>query len=124
MLIPIVIGASAVWAGLLALGNVRSRLAEIGILRTLGVRSAKVLTIFLTRAVLSDWRAAARLCGRMAGKLAGRESPFARRAAGAEFSPLLCSAVLLVVPLFSALVAALPAMWAAGLDPVESLKET
>jgi putative ABC transport system permease protein len=123
-LIPLVIGACAVWAGLLALGNVRSRIAEIGILRTLGVPSARVLTIFLARAVLIG------LAGGLIGFLAGwmgswlgedRISEGPRL--GSRFSPLLCAVVLVVVPLFSAAVSALPAIWAAGLDPVESLKE-
>jgi len=124
VLIPLVIGACAVWAGLLALGNVRSRIAEIGILRTLGVPSARVLTIFLARAVLIG------LAGGLIGFLAGwmgswlgedriSEGPLL----GPRFSPLLCAIVLAVVPLFSAAVSSLPAIWAAGLDPVESLKE-
>ena len=125
ILLPLVIGACAVWAGLLALGNVRSRLAEIGILRTIGVPSVKVLTIFLARAVLIG------LAGGVIGFLAGWLGSWLGEnrlshgpLLGPQFSLLLCAAVLLIVPLFSAVVASLPAMWAARLDPVESLKET
>jgi hypothetical protein len=124
VLIPVVIGACAVWAGLLALGNVRARIAEIGILRTLGVPSLKVLTIFLSRAVLIGL--AGGLLGFLAGWLGswlGENRLSGGPLLGSRFSPLLCAAVLLLVPLFSALASFLPAIWAAGLDPVESLKE-
>ncbi len=124
VLIPLVISACAVWAGLLALGNVRSRMAEIGILRTLGVRSARVLTIFLVRAVLIGL--AGGLIGFLAGWMGswlGEERISGGPLLGARFSPLLCAIVLAVAPLFSAAVSSLPALWAAGLDPVRSLKE-
>ena len=124
VLIPLVIGACAVWAGLLALGNVRSRIAEIGILRTLGVPSLRVLTIFLARAVLIGL--AGGLLGFLAGWVGswlGEDRMSGGPLLGSRFSPLLCAAVLVIVPLFSAVVSSLPAIWAAGLDPVESLKE-
>ncbi len=124
VLIPVVIGACAVWVGLLALGNVRSRTAEIGILRALGVPAVKVLVIFLARAVLIGL--AGGLIGFLAGWMGswlGEDRMSAGPLLGSRFSPRLCLAVLLAAPLFSALVSLLPAMWAAGLDPVESLRE-
>lgn len=40
VVVPLVLGGSAVWIGFLALSNVRERTVEIGILRAIGVRSA------------------------------------------------------------------------------------
>jgi len=54
-----------VWVALLAVGNVRGRRTEIGILRTLGFRSRQILYIFLSRAIVIG------LVGGILGFLAG-----------------------------------------------------
>ena len=104
--LPVVIGACAVWAGLLALGNVRARIAEIGILRALGVPSARVLTIFLARAVLIGL--AGGLIGFLAGWLGswlGEERHVAAVRCWGRGSRRCCAArCWWLTPLFSALV--------------------
>jgi len=49
---PLVVLASAIWVGLLALANVRERRTEIGILRALGKGSATIAGLFLGKAIL------------------------------------------------------------------------
>jgi putative ABC transport system permease protein len=52
ILISLVMVICLVWLALLAVGNVRGRRTEIGILRTLGFRSRQILYIFLSRAIV------------------------------------------------------------------------
>jgi hypothetical protein len=56
---PIVVLASAVWVGLLALANVRERRTEIGLLRALGKGSGWIAALFLGKAVLLGFLGAA-----------------------------------------------------------------
>ena len=49
---PVVVFASAIWVGLLALANVRERRTEIGLLRALGKRSSTIASLFLGKALL------------------------------------------------------------------------
>ncbi|MBN2477343.1 MAG: FtsX-like permease family protein [Pirellulales bacterium] len=49
---PLVVGACAVWIGLLTLANVRERRTEIGILRAIGKGSGTIAGLFLGKAVL------------------------------------------------------------------------
>jgi cell division protein FtsX len=49
---PLVVLATAIWVGLLALANVRERRAEIGLLRALGKSSAMIGALFLGKALL------------------------------------------------------------------------
>ncbi len=51
-LIPLVLAGCVVWLGVVTLTNVRERAGEIGILRALGVRSAQVFALVLSRAAL------------------------------------------------------------------------
>jgi putative ABC transport system permease protein len=123
VLTPLVIGACAVWAGLLALGNVRSRLSEIGILRALGVPTRRVLMLLLVRAALIGLLGAA--LGFSAGWLGswlGEQRLSDGPPLGPRFDPLLLGLVLVLTPLFSALVGWLPALWAAQIDPAETLR--
>jgi hypothetical protein len=123
VLAPLVVGACAVWAGLLAWGNVRSRAAEIGILRALGVPTRRVLLLLLARAALIGLLGAG--LGFAAGWLGswlGEERAAAGPPLGALFNPLLFVLVLVLTPVFSALVSWLPALWASQLDPAESLR--
>ena len=52
ILVPLVLVGCALWIGFLALGNVRQRNGEIGILRAIGLSSNQVLAIFLIKAAL------------------------------------------------------------------------
>jgi len=52
ILVSLVMVICVVWVALLAVGNVRGRRTEIGILRTLGFRSRQILYIFLSRAII------------------------------------------------------------------------
>jgi ABC-type lipoprotein release transport system permease subunit len=123
LLAPLVIGACAVWAGLLALGNVRSRIGEIGILRALGVSTRRILAILLIRAALIGLLGAA--IGFAAGWLGswwGENRISAGSPLEALFDRRLLAMVLVLTPILSALISWLPAVWAAQLDPADSLK--
>jgi len=65
ILVSLVMVICLVWIALLAVGNVRGRRTEIGILRTLGFRSRQILYIFLSRAIVIG------LFGGILGFLAG-----------------------------------------------------
>ncbi|MGA2031072.1 MAG: FtsX-like permease family protein [Thermoguttaceae bacterium] len=123
VLVPLVIGACAVWAGLLALGNVRSRTSEIGILRALGVSARRILAIFLVRAALIGLLGAS--LGFVVGWLGswlGENRLSGGPPLAALFDPRLFALVLVLTPILSALISWLPAMWAAQLDPADSLR--
>lgn len=123
-LIPMVIIGSTVWIALLALGNVRHRRNEIGILRAVGLRSVQVLNIFLAKAILLG------IIGAFLGYLAGfavgvasGEMAMNMQTAGKLFNPGLFFLVLFTAPLLSALASWIPALIAAGQDPAEVLRE-
>jgi len=123
-LIPMVIIGSTVWIALLALGNVRSRRNEIGILRAVGFRSVQILNIFLAKAVLLGLIGAflGYLAGFAIGAASGELSPNAQTIARL-FNPGLLLLVLFSAPLLSALASWIPALIAAGQDPAEVLRE-
>jgi hypothetical protein len=124
VLVPLIIAACALWAGLLALGNVRSRVTEIGILRALGVPAGRVLAIFLVRAALMGLMGAGLgFAGGWLGSWIGEERLSSGEALGARFDVRLLALVLVLTPLLSALAGWLPAFWASRLDPAESLRE-
>lgn len=52
VLVPLAVLAAGLWVFLQALGNVRERRAEIGILRALGVDGARIAALFLSKAAL------------------------------------------------------------------------
>jgi ABC-type lipoprotein release transport system permease subunit len=123
VLVPLVLLGCTVWVGLLALTNVRDRAGEIGILRALGVRSGRVLGLFLSRAVLVGLLGA--VLGWAAGSLAGRwwgEQPVASQDP-ALFESERLLLVMLVAPLLCALASAMPALLAAKRDPAVVLRE-
>ena len=130
VILPVVLGC-IVWVGLLALGNVRRRRTEIGILRAMGVRAGQIVSIFLVRALLVG------LIGAAVGYAAGfavavawdaREGggvALGAKAVGvvALFGPVLLLATLVLAPLLSALASLVPAMMAAQQDPATVLRE-
>jgi hypothetical protein len=124
MLVPIVVIASSVWLGLLALANVRDRRSEIGILRALGLRSRQVLAIFLGKAVAIGLAGAG--LGYLAGRLIGtlwREAPGATPIPLAFVDGRLLLLVLVAAPLLAAVASWLPAISAAQQDPAVVLRE-
>jgi hypothetical protein len=129
--IPLVVIGGVVWVGLMALGNVRARRSEIGILRALGLGAGKMATIFLGRAVVVGLAGAvpgyavgfvlavvwdARQAGQ--GALAGGPAGLA-----ALFGPGLLAGVLVLAPLLAAAASLVPALLAAQQDPADILRE-
>ena len=122
VLVPLVLVVSTVWIGFLFLGNVRERRAEIGIWRALGLGSPKILSIFLSRALLMG----------LAGGLLGYVTGFATGALWGEgglqhpallFDPALFLLTVALAPLLATLASWLPAMAAARQDPAAVLVE-
>jgi len=121
---PLVVVASAVWVGLLALANVRERRVEIGILRALGKGSVTIVLLFLGKAVLVG------LLGGLVGLGLGYLTAqwFGQRALGVDVELLslpqqLALAALLGAPLLSAVASYLPALSAAMQDPAVVLRD-
>jgi putative ABC transport system permease protein len=121
---PLVVVVCMVWIGVLALLNVRERTSEIGILRALGYGSGKIATLFLGKAVMIGLVGA--LLGYGAGTVlalrVGAEI-FAMTAAAMKPSLQLLLGALWMAPLFCALAAFVPTMWAVAQDPARILRE-
>lgn len=126
-LIPLVIVGSTVWIGLLALGNVRARSTEIGILRALGLRSRQILAVFIAKAVLLGIVGA--LVGYVIGFVTGTAwgalegVPLSAQTIASLFDPVLLVFVLLLAPLQACLASWIPAMLALQQDPAVVLRE-
>jgi ABC-type lipoprotein release transport system permease subunit len=128
----LVVLASGLWVGLLALANVRERLTEIGILRALGKGSRTIMGLFLGKAVLVGLLGAGIgfLLGSGVGyglgteitRWFGAEPLYDARGSFAFPLPLLLMAVL-GAPLLSAVASYLPALWAALQDPAVVLRD-
>lgn len=125
LVVPLTILVAATWLGLLALGNVRERRQEIGLLNALGVGAPSIASLFLIRAVLAGALGAllGGALGTAAGTLllansAGGESP----PEVAAFDSRLFAAVLIVAPVLSALACWLPAIAATQQDPAAVLR--
>ncbi len=121
-LVPVVLLGACVWLGLLALGNVRERRGEIGLLRALGLRSGQLFALFLSRAALVG------LVGAALGCIAGvamasflGEWPEETWNAALVQAPLF-GAIVLAAPLVSALACWLPALLAVKQDPAVVLQ--
>lgn len=116
-LVPLVLLGSAAWIGLLAFMNVRERVEEIGILRTLGLSARAIVFVFLLRALVIG----------LLGALIGYGIGFAAGCGGAIsaelFSPLLTSVLLPAAPLLAMLASLPPAMLAAAQDPAIVLQK-
>jgi hypothetical protein len=127
VLVPLVILGCAVWIGLLALSNVRRRRGEIAILRTIGVSSRKILSVFLVKAVMIGLLGALAGCGIGLGvgfvaAIAG-EGGFELEWAGEMLSPGLLVTVILAAPLLAAAASWVPAILAGRQDPAVILQE-
>jgi len=124
--VPLVLIGSAVWIGLLALSNVRERLAEIGVLRAIGVRSVHILSVFLAKALVVGLVGA--LVGYGGGLAVGmavaKVSPsLGVEAPGKLFVPGLGAIVLVAAPLLAMLASWAPATVAARQDPAVVLSK-
>ena len=121
---PLVVLASAVWVGLLALANVRQRRTEIGLLRALGKGSATIWSLFLGKAALIGLLGAAAGCllGVWVGQWLGvRALEVSSEHFGARYDILACA--LLGAPLVSAVASYLPTLSALLQDPAVVLRD-
>lgn len=124
VLVPLVIVVSAVWIGFLFFSNVRERSAEIGILRALGLRSRRILFIFLAKAMLMGVLGA--LLGYAGGFIGGAfwgDASVNVEGPATLFDPVLFLLVLFGAPILSGLASWIPAMIAAQQDPAVVLRE-
>jgi ABC-type lipoprotein release transport system permease subunit len=124
ILVPMAMLAAAVWVMLLALGNVRDRRTEIGLLRAIGVRSRQILLLFLSRAVIVGLVGGA--IGVAAGFLVGRAvggSPGAGAGAALAFRWTYAALAMALAPVLAAAASWVPAMLAAQQDPAAILRE-
>lgn len=121
---PVVVLASAIWVGLLALANVRERRTEIGLLRALGKGSSTIAGLLLGKAALVGLSGAAVgvLLGIGAAWLLGVE---ALDVAAERFAvPWTVMAYALVgAPLLSAVASYLPTVVALVQDPAIVLRD-
>ena len=124
ILVPVVVAGSALWIALLAFSNVRERRVEIGLLRALGVRSRRIMAIFLGRAALMGLAGAC--LGSAAGLLIG--AAWHEGTSPAPVGPVwlnaeLWLAVIAGAPLVAALAGWLPSFLAAQQDPAVVLSQ-
>lgn len=118
VLVPVILVACAAWIVLLTLGDVRARRTEIGILRSVGLRSGQIVFVFLAKAGIMGFVGG--LAGLAAGLLAGA------RLGGYPVLPhpaAVLPALLLTAPFLSLLCSWIPAMMAARQDPADILRE-
>jgi hypothetical protein len=121
---PLVVLAAAVWVGLLALGNVRERRTEIGVLRALGKPERTIAALFLGKAVLLGALGGA--LGTLAGLLLARWLGVQVLELPAEAARLHLGVVLGALggaPLLSALASYLPTLAAVLQDPAVVLRD-
>lgn len=124
VVMPAVLLVCAIWVGLLALGNVRERRGEIGILRAMGVGSWRIAGLFLGRAALLGLVGAALGFG-LGTWLALRLGPAAFPLTAGKIAPLwqLFLWTLGGAPLLCAVAAYLPALMGVLQDPADILRE-
>ncbi|MCD6351059.1 MAG: ABC transporter permease [Armatimonadetes bacterium] len=123
-LLPVVLFASGLWVFLLALGNVRERRGEIGILRALGVSSFTIAVLFLLKAAMMG------VLGALLGFAAGTELAlyfgpriFTITAKQVDMLPNVLLWCLIAAPVLTMLASYGPAMLAVLQDPAAVLRE-
>jgi putative ABC transport system permease protein len=124
VLTPLVVLASAIWVGLLALANVRQRRSEIGLLRALGKGSGMIGSLLMGKAVLVGLLGAAAgfLVGTLIAQWLGQRAfDVSADLFGVRFDVLLYA--LLGAPLVSAVASYLPMLLALAQDPAVALRE-
>jgi ABC-type lipoprotein release transport system permease subunit len=122
-LVPLVILTSVAWVALLTFMNVRERTPEVGILRAIGVRTGRILAIFLLKAVLMGIAGAGLGCLALFGLGNGLKQALL---SGYGISGLLGPSEMFLVSVAAALVAGaaawLPALVASQQDPAAVLR--
>jgi len=132
VLVSVVITACAFIVAAIAYGNVRSRRWEVGVLRSMGYRSQQILELFLSKAALTGVLGS--LVGIVTG-IAGGVAAFASLekhgpeviGAGVLFAGsheswvVLFVSIIVITPLFIAIVSWIPSVAAVRQDPADSL---
>lgn len=122
--VPLVLLICAVWVGMLALSNVRERRAEIGVLRAMGVGSARIGALFIGKAIVLGLLGAA--IGYPIGTwVAVTYGPNVFPVTAAKITPVIAYLYYALVgaPLLCALAAYLPAVVAMTQDPAVVLRD-
>ena len=123
VLVSLAMVICVVWVALLALGNVRGRRTEIGLLRALGLRSRQIVYIFLSRAIVIG------VVGGILGSLAGGflcsnwAGPIGENSYDWMFNLNLLGLAVFVAVAITVIASCVPAILAARLDPAEILRE-
>jgi putative ABC transport system permease protein len=118
--VPSIMGLSVLWIALLFMSNVRERQSEIGILRAIGLKASKILSLFLIKAVVMG------LLGAILGILAGLMISLLFRNVDFSVAYLNWQIILLAValaPLISLLASWIPAFMASQQDPALILSQ-
>lgn len=124
VLVPVAAAGAAAWVFFLALGNVRERRQEIGILRAIGVGAGRIQQAFLLKAVIMGLGGG--LLGVPAGLAVGAwlsEAPVTDGALTALADMRVAVVALLGAPLLAALAGLMPSVLAARQDPAVVLRE-
>jgi len=117
-LLPLVLIGSFLSVALLSWLNVRERRQEIGVFRAIGYSRASILGIFLGKAIFVG------VLGAIVGLLIGAAVMVVRGGGGGLGQmPALSGIALLGAPVLALVAALLPAVVAAGQDPVDALRE-
>jgi len=120
----LVVVLAGAWVGLLALGNVRQRRTEIGLLRALGKGGGMIAGLFLGRAVLVGLGGAAVGCGMGVAAAYGLGAAvMGIPAARFDVPGALVAAALVGAPLLAAAASYLPTLWALRQDPAVILRD-
>ncbi len=124
ILVPVVMAGAAMWVGLLALGNVRQRRSEIGILRAIGFRAPQILALFLGKALLVGITAAlAGFAGGLGIGLAWGGGALPGDVGQRLIEPGLLGLAVLLAVILSVAGTWIPAVLAARQDPAAVLQE-
>jgi len=125
ILVPLVLLACTIWIGITTFSNVRERRTEIGILRAFGLRSSKITSLFLFRALVMGMVGGPLGC--IIGSLAGSRLGMLLDKTDALALPFIRPAVLLASLALACLLALLaswiPAVIATQQDPADILRE-
>lgn len=124
IMLPMILIGVPIAIGAITMLNVRDRKGEIGVLRALGKGSATVGALFLGKAL------GLALAGSVVGVAAGwalvaMRGPgvFEVEAAALRPANTLLLIVVVAAPVFAALAAALPALWAVTQHPADAMRE-
>ena len=118
--VPSIMGLSVLWIALLFMSNVRERQSEIGILRAIGLKASKILSLFLLKAIIMG------LIGAILGILAGLMISLMFGKVDFSVDILNWQIILLAValaPLISLLASWIPAFMASQQDPAVILSQ-